>query len=657
LAPALFITAALALAFLAPLRGSQFGTDVFACTSFAYQCTAPTVTGVSPIGGPITGGTTVTITGTQFNNTGLVVHFGATLGTSVMIVSDNQITIVAPAHAAGQVDVTVTTTAGTSATNANDKFTFGTCQSVTGSAAPPSPSTTGTSVTFTGAAAGCPNPLYEFWILPPGGTWTLARAYSTIATFNWSTAGPLPAGLYYFGIWARDALSSGASCNSLGCNDTFVAMTYTLQSTPCTGLTGSAAPASPQPPGTSVTFTGVATGCGSTPLYQFWMLAPGSSTWTSVQAYSTSASFIWSTTGLAGGLYHFAVWVRDTSSTGSSCNSLGCNDAFVGVNYTLTMTTCTSVTASASPTSPQLAGTPVTFTGVASGCPSPLYEFWILPPGSSTWTVARAYSSTATFNWSTAGPLPAGLYHFSVWVRDASSAGMSCNSLGCLDAFVALNYTLTSTPCTSVTASASPASPQPAGTPVTFTGVASGCPSPLYEFWILTPGSSTWTVARAYSSTATFNWSTAGPLPAGLYHFSVWVRDASSSGMSCNSLGCLDAFVALNYTLTSTPCTSVTAAAAPPTTSPAGTAVVFTGVATGCGNTPMYQFWILVPGSSTWVIAQGYSTSATFNWTTTGLPAGVYQFSVWVRDSSSSGTNTTSLGNYDAFVGINHTLT
>jgi hypothetical protein len=127
--------------------------------------------------------------------------------------------------------------------------------------------------------------------------------------------------------------------------------------------------------------------------------------------------------------------------------------------------------------------------------------------------------------------------------------------------------------------------------------------------------------------------------------------------MSCNSLGCLDAFVALNYTLTSTPCTSVTAAAAPPTTSPAGTAVVFTGVATGCGNTPMYQFWILVPGSSTWVIAQGYSTSATFNWTTTGLPAGVYQFSVWVRDSSSSGTNTTSLGNYDAFVGINHTLT
>ena len=65
----------------------------------------------------------------------------------------------------------------------------------------------------------------------------------------------------------------------------------------------------------------------------------------------------------------------------------------------------------------------------------------------------------------------------------------------------------------------------------------------------------------------------------------------------------------------------------------------------------MYQFWMLAPGSSTWTIAQPYSTSATFNWDTSALPAGTYRFSVWVRDASSTGTISSSLGTCDAFVG------
>ena len=423
------------------------------------------------------------------------------------------------------------------------------CGPPAANAAPPSPQSAGTSVTFTASATTCPSPRYQFWILPPGSsTWTIAQAYSATATFNWTTTG-LPGGTYRFSVWVRDASSAGISCNSLGCNDAFVPINYALNLQSCSSVSASAAPASPQSPGTAVAFTGVASGCAGTPLYEFWILPPGASTWTVAQAYSTSATFNWTTTGLVGGLYHFGVWVRDSSSSGISCNSLGCNDAFVAINYTLTITTCASVTASAAPPTSSAAGTAVTFTGAASGCPNPLYEFWILPPGSSTWTVARAYSSTATFNWSTAGPLPAGLYHFGVWVRDAGSSGISCNSLGCNDAFVAINHTLTSTPCTSVSASAAPASPAVHGTAVTFTGVAAGCSNPLYQFWILAPGSTTWTVVQAYSTSATFNWTTTG-LPTGTYRFSVWVRDASSSGISCNSLGCNDAFVGINYALT-----------------------------------------------------------------------------------------------------------
>ena len=75
------------------------------------------------------------------------------------------------------------------------------------SAAPASPQAHGTSITFTASAAGCPNPRYQFWILAPGGSWTVAQPYSSNATFNWNTSA-LPAGGYRYSVWARDASSA-----------------------------------------------------------------------------------------------------------------------------------------------------------------------------------------------------------------------------------------------------------------------------------------------------------------------------------------------------------------------------------------------------------------------------------------------------------------
>jgi PQQ-like domain len=103
-------------------------------------------------------------------------------------------------------------------------------------------------------------------------------------------------------------------------------------------------------------------------------------------------------------------------------------------SFNMATTACTSVTESAAPSSPQASGTGVTFTGLASGCPHPLYQFWILPPGSSTWQIKQAYSTMNTFNWSTTG-LPPGNYLYTVWARDSASTGTSCSYLGCNDAF------------------------------------------------------------------------------------------------------------------------------------------------------------------------------------------------------------------------------
>jgi hypothetical protein len=160
-------------------------------------------------------------------------------------------------------------------------------------------------------------------------------------------------------------------------------------------------------------------------------------------------------------------------------------------------------------------------------------------------------------------------------------------------------------------------------------------------------------LAQAYSSSPTFNWTTSG-LPAGSYRFSVWARDASSPGTFGNSPNRYDAFSAFQYTLTITPCSGMSASASPVSTASVGTPVSITGSATGCANT-LYEFWILIPGGP-WVLAQAYSSSPTFNWTTSGQPAGSYRISVWARDASSPGTFGTSPNKYDAVSGFQYTL-
>ncbi len=67
----------------------------------------PVVTIVTPNTGPATGGTAVTITGSNFKN-GATVTFGGMAASSVVFVSSNQITCTTPAHIPETVDVRVT---------------------------------------------------------------------------------------------------------------------------------------------------------------------------------------------------------------------------------------------------------------------------------------------------------------------------------------------------------------------------------------------------------------------------------------------------------------------------------------------------------------------------------------------------------------------
>jgi hypothetical protein len=86
----------------------------------------PQVQSLSATSGSTAGGTQVTINGLNYSGgAGLTkVYFGSTQAASIQILSDTQILVTAPAHAAGTVDVTVQSGYGTSALVAGDKFTY-----------------------------------------------------------------------------------------------------------------------------------------------------------------------------------------------------------------------------------------------------------------------------------------------------------------------------------------------------------------------------------------------------------------------------------------------------------------------------------------------------------------------------------------------------
>ena len=118
---------------------------------FTYVTPPPTpvVTGVAPSSGPTTAGTAVVITGTGLTGA-TAVSFGGTAATGVTPISATQVNATAPAHAAGTVDVTVTTPGGTSATNAGDQYTFVAAPTVTSVAPASGPAAGGTAVVITG---------------------------------------------------------------------------------------------------------------------------------------------------------------------------------------------------------------------------------------------------------------------------------------------------------------------------------------------------------------------------------------------------------------------------------------------------------------------------------------------------------------------------
>jgi IPT/TIG domain/Putative Ig domain len=141
-------TQAGAFGFLVQAKDSSGQTASSNFSVVIAPASAPTVGSVSPNSGSTAGGTSVTISGTNFQ-AGASVVFGGVAASSATVSSATRIQAVTPAHAAGPVDVVVRNPDGQSSIGS---FVYNIASPTVASVSPNSgPATGGTSVFITGA--------------------------------------------------------------------------------------------------------------------------------------------------------------------------------------------------------------------------------------------------------------------------------------------------------------------------------------------------------------------------------------------------------------------------------------------------------------------------------------------------------------------------
>jgi hypothetical protein len=399
-----------------------------------------------------------------------------------------------------------------------------TCTPATLTPTPASPQNAGASIALTATStctAGA-TAEYEWWVVKPGTGYQLLRTYGTDPNISWSTSG-LGTGTYTLELWTRAVGNTsqldGKLQSSYAINGGDICASSSFTMTP----SGSAAA------GTTVSIAESATCTGGTPEYRIWTRTPGGA-WSIIADYPAPVPYSWNTTGLSGGTWTIEV---DARRAGSGAT----RDSYSTQSFTISggSATCTAAAISLSPSGSVASGTTVQVTETAS-CSggSPQYKVWAYTPG-GIWEVLADYSAAVPFSWNTSGR-GAGTYNLQLFVRAAGSTAtyQARSSLAPI--------TLTGGPqyCPTLTASASPASPQNVGAAVTLNATAT-CTSGQAEYWfqVLRPDGAYQTLQN-YGN-APYVWNT-GSFAPGTY--TVYVKARAK-----NSTAGLDTYRTFSYTL------------------------------------------------------------------------------------------------------------
>jgi hypothetical protein len=266
-----------------------------------------------------------------------------------------------------------------------------------------------TPVTFTASAAGGVMP-YEFkWVLYDGGGWTALTSGSALNTFTWTpgTANPN----YRVGVWARSAGNSKDEPESSASNEFAITAPAPVR---VTAVSVAANRPSPQPAGSSITWSATATG-GRAPLQYKWVVYDGSPSWIPVTGWTSSNTFTW-TPASANPNYRVGVWVRGSDNAADEPEA-SASQEFVIAGPT-SGAPISGVSISANKVAPQAAGATVVVSAAVSGGAGSYQFKWLVYDG-GTWNAVSGWSSSNTFSWTPSRPDPN--YIIGVWVKSAAN--------------------------------------------------------------------------------------------------------------------------------------------------------------------------------------------------------------------------------------------
>lgn len=182
--------------------------------------------------------------------------------------------------------------------------------------------------------------------------------------------------------------------------------------------------------------------------------------------------------------------------------------------------------------------------------------------------------------------------------------------------------------CTAADISANQAQPMQPVVTVTLQASSTTCISPQYRYLVLAPGTSTWVYKTGYTTSATYVWNTVGA-QVGVWQIGIWARESGSTAR-------YNAYAIRTFIIGWQFCAGVVINAIPLSPQTADTPVTLTAVAIGC-PTPTFKFWMMAPGSSTWVPLGNYLNplSMTQALTFSQVVPGPYRWAVWVRELGS----------------------